>query len=136
MPHTAAERIEVAVGVILEDDRVLVSQRRAGTHLAGLWEFPGGKIETGEPPELALRRELKEELDIRILQARPWFELAHSYPEKDVLLKIYQVLSYQGEARGVEGQAICWQSLDCLADLAFPPANLAIVKRIGELISA
>ena len=78
--------IPVVAGIIQRGRTVLVSRRPPGSHLQGLWEFPGGKVRQGEDPEISLKRELKEELGIRILSAEPWTFAYHEYPEKKVLI--------------------------------------------------
>src|SRR6056297_3773949 len=91
------ETIEVAAAVLRDGEgRVLVSRRLAGRHLAGLWEFPGGKIESDEAPEAALARELEEELGIVAGPSRPLVALRHEYPEKIVRLRLYEVHSFSG----------------------------------------
>ncbi|MEX2499439.1 MAG: Nudix family hydrolase [Wenzhouxiangellaceae bacterium] len=125
-PETAAapETIEVAAAVLRDGEgRVLVSRRLAGRHLAGMWEFPGGKIEPGESPEAALKRELEEELGIDAGPSRPLVAVRHQYPEKNVRLWLYEVHSFSGSPHGVEGQEIRWATPQELAALEMPAAD-------------
>lgn len=105
----ARPTIRVACGVIERGDgRVLLAQRPHGKIAAGCWEFPGGKIEPGEPPEAALRRELHEELGIDIEQARPLIRFRHDYTNRTVLLDTWLVTRFSGGPHGREGQAFAW----------------------------
>jgi len=130
MPNIAPDVLQVAVGVLIKGDRVLVSQRPAGSHLAEFWEFPGGKIEPGEDLEDALKREFYEELNIRISGVFPVMEISFSYPEKDVFLRVCQIDDYSGALRGVEGQEVRWVEADQLEKLQFPPANKLILDHV------
>lgn len=128
---TAREPLHVLVGLIRDErDRWLVNRRRPGTDLAGFWEFPGGKRQTGETPLAALRRELDEELGIDVLTAEPWLRLEHDYPDKTVLLDVWRVLDYRGEVGAREGQALDWVPAAELAALPLLPADLPIVAAL------
>jgi mutator protein MutT len=123
--------IQVAAAVIFDRRRrVLIAQRPAGKHLAGSWEFPGGKIEPGETRTVALARELKEELGITIEHPRPLLRLRHAYPEGEVLLDVWVVRRYQGEPRGLDGQALRWCSCGELPEVELLPADQPIVKAL------
>ncbi|MBT3531335.1 MAG: 8-oxo-dGTP diphosphatase MutT [Gammaproteobacteria bacterium] len=131
MSKSKQSPVHVAVGVILDlDRRVLVSKRHIDSHQGGYWEFPGGKVEVGETVERALSREIKEELGLEILTAFPLQKITHEYHDKSVLLDVYLVASFTGEAMGLEGQAIKWQPLDSLAKSDFPAANAEIIKTL------
>ena len=94
-------RIHVAVGVLIDSkDCVLLTRRLKGTHLAGYWEFPGGKVEAGESVHTALARELEEELGTRIGETVPLMTVSHDYGEKQVLLDVHQVKDWSGEPHG------------------------------------
>lgn len=123
--------IHVAVAVIVNDsNEVLISQRKQGTHLGGYWEFPGGKLEPGEPLSAGLARELKEELDILPLSSRPLIRARYHYPEKSVLLDVWKIDAFAGTPRGVEGQSIEWRALAQLDRSAFPPADIPVIDAL------
>ncbi len=123
--------IHVAVAAVIDNGRVLISQRKEGTHLEGYWEFPGGKLEPGESIESGLRRELREELAIEPLSYRPLIKVRHQYPEKSVLLDVWKVDAYSGVAASVEGQAIEWRVIDELVPLSFPPADVPVITALS-----
>lgn len=120
--------IHVAAAVILDSrGHILLAQRPADKHQGGLWEFPGGKVEPGEPVVDALHRELDEELGIQLTQAEPLIRIPHHYPDKSVLLDVYTVSAFNGEPWGREGQPVRWVAPVELADYEFPAANKPIV---------
>lgn len=122
------KRIHVAAAVIRgADRRILIARRPEDKHQGGLWEFPGGKVEAGEAVEVALARELEEELGIRPTAARPLIQVRHDYPDKQVLLDVWEVSAFSGEPHGAEGQPLAWVSSAELADYQFPAANRPIV---------
>ena len=110
--------------------RVLIAQRPAGTHLAGGWEFPGGKLEPGEERLAGLARELQEELGIAIATPRPLIRVRHAYPSREVLLDVWIVRHYRGEPRGLDGQALRWCTRDELAEVELLPADGPIVRAL------
>lgn len=123
------KRIHVAAAVIRgADQRVLIAKRPLDKHQGGLWEFPGGKVEVGEPVEAALLRELHEELGIVVETARPLIQVRHDYPDKQVLLDVWEVLAFSGEPHGAEGQPLAWVASDDLPEYAFPAANQPIIS--------
>lgn len=129
--------IHVAAAVIRDGrEHILIARRPNDKHQGGLWEFPGGKVEPDEPVADALARELHEELGIRVLGARPLIRIPHHYSDKSVLLDVWRVDSFEGEAHGAEGQPVRWVSSDDLDDYAFPAANVPIVAaaRLPERI--
>jgi len=127
MPDT----VHVAVAVIInKDNGVCISLRHKNSHQGGLWEFPGGKIEQNENIEQALAREIKEELNLEIKKSRPLITLTHHYQDKTVCLHVYKILSYSGEAKGLEGQAVKWLPVSQLSSHDFPAANLPIIKAV------
>ena len=121
------ERIVVVAAVIEQDGRFLVARRLSGTHLAGYWEFPGGKVHEGETQDSALRREISEELDARISNARRIFHTAHTYPERVVELHFYRG-DLTGEPRAMLGQELRWITREEFAALDFPPADAELVQ--------
>ncbi|WP_257296436.1 Nudix family hydrolase [Endozoicomonas sp. YOMI1] len=123
--------VHVAVAVILGDDgRVLLAKRPEDKHMGGLWEFPGGKVEPGEDIQLALNRELREELDIDVSTFIPLIKIRHDYPDKSVLLDTWVVSGIQGEPKGNEGQLIQWVEKGSLNDYEFPEANKVILRAL------
>lgn len=132
--------IHVAAAVILDRDdnnKILIAKRPDHVHKGGLWEFPGGKVEVGEHVFEALSRELEEELAVLVLQAEPLIKVQHDYPEKSVLLDVWKVTEFSGNAKGNEGQSIAWVSVGQLNEYAFPEANHAIIDELqGELQKA
>ncbi|MBB2495554.1 Nudix family hydrolase [Aquipseudomonas ullengensis] len=122
------KRVHVAAAVIRgADGRVLIAKRADSQHQGGLWEFPGGKVEEGEAVSAALARELEEELGIRVSAARPLIKVQHDYPDKQVLLDVWEVSGFTGEPHGVEGQLLAWATPRELEDYEFPAANQPIV---------
>jgi len=117
----------VAGAVIDARGRVLIAQRPAGRHLAGMWEFPGGKVEPGETRVAALRRELEEEIGIAIEKPRPLLRLRHRYAYGDVLLDVWIVRRYRGEPRSLDGQALRWCSRSSLHTAGLLPADRPII---------
>ena len=123
------KRVHVAAAVIRgQDGRILLAKRPDHLHQGGLWEFPGGKVERGESVRAALARELKEELGIELQSARPLIKVRHDYPDKQVLLDVWEVSSFSGEPHGAEGQPLSWAAPRELGNYQFPAANLPIVS--------
>jgi len=128
--------VHVAVGVILNADRkVLITRRAQHAHQGGLWEFPGGKIETGESLTDALTRELREELGIVIGRTSALLEVRHDYGDKTVLLDVHVVWEFSGEAHPLEDQPLAWVAPQELDRYAFPAANLPSGSAVGELLA-
>jgi mutator protein MutT len=121
--------IHVAVGVVIDPNgRVLIAQRPSGKHMAGGWEFPGGKLEPGEDRRAGLGRELHEELGIVMVGApRPLIRVHHAYPSREVLLDVWVVNRYNGEPKGLDGQALRWCAQGELDDADLLPADEPIV---------
>jgi mutator protein MutT len=123
--------IHVAAGVLFDrHGRVLIARRPGGKHLAGCWEFPGGKMEPGETRTGALARELKEELGVDIEHPRPLLRLRHAYPYGEVLLDVWVVRRYRGEPRGLDGQALRWCRHAELGSAELLPADRPIVAAL------
>lgn len=122
------KRLHVAAAVIRgTDGRVLIARRPEHKHQGGLWEFPGGKVEAGEAVEVALARELHEELGIDVMASRPLIQVRHDYPDLAVLLDVHEVGAFTGEPHGREGQPLAWVAPRELPDYEFPEANRPIV---------
>ena len=126
----------VAVVLIDRDWRVLLSQRPSGKSMAGLWEFPGGKVENGEIPEEALIRELKEELGIDTWCSclAPLSFASHSYEDFHLLMPVFVCRKWVGSPTPMEGQALKWVNRDKLKDYPMPPADIPIIAVIRDLL--
>lgn len=126
----------VAVALIDADGRVLISQRPEGKSLAGLWEFPGGKIETGERPEAALIRELKEELNIDVAESclAPLTFASHAYDDFHLMMPLYVCRRWKGVVTALEGQAINWVRPRALREYPMPPADVPLIPHLEELL--
>jgi 8-oxo-dGTP diphosphatase len=123
-----------AVALIDADGRVLLAQRPEGKSLAGLWEFPGGKVEPGETPEVALIRELKEELGIDTWASclAPLTFASHSYPDFHLLMPLFACRKWQGIVEGREGQRLAWVKPAALRDYPMPPADLPLIPILRD----
>ena len=134
MAALADSIIQVAVGIIFNTHgEVLIAQRPAGKSYSGLWEFPGGKIETHEAVFQALQRELAEELGIQVLAADAWFQLDYTYSDRHVLLHIWRIIQFSGEPLGKENQLIQWVSSNRFDEFQFLAGNQRILGAIREL---
>ena len=123
--------IHVVAGILRDTKgRVLLAQRPNGSHLAGLWEFPGGKMETGESAEAALRRELHEELAVDIGATEPLISIPWEYPEKSIVLHALRVREFHGEPHGQQQQQLRWAIPGELADVPMPPPDRPIVTAL------
>jgi 8-oxo-dGTP diphosphatase len=125
-----------ACALVDADGRVLLAKRPPGKPLAGLWEFPGGKIEAGETPEFALIRELKEELDIDVSGKclAPLSFASHSYPEFHLLMPLYVCRRWEGDMAPLQGQQLAWVRAQKLADYAMPPADEPLKAALRDLL--
>jgi 8-oxo-dGTP diphosphatase len=125
-----------ACALVDPDGRVLVSQRPPGKHMAGLWEFPGGKVEPGETPEVTLVRELREELGIDTQSAclAPLTFASHTYDDFHLLMPLYVCRTWQGIARPIEGQALKWLRPRDLRALDMPPADAPLIAPLIDLL--
>ncbi|WP_026971550.1 8-oxo-dGTP diphosphatase MutT [Aliagarivorans marinus] len=128
--------VNVAVGVIVQQQQILLSKRHASQHQGGLWEFPGGKIEPNETVLEAMQRELHEELgiDIDAGQASHLIDISHDYGDKQVCLQVYVIPAFTGKPEGREGQPLRWVAKAELLTLAFPEANQTIVELLQEAL--
>lgn len=120
--------VEVAAGLIRDDrGRYLITQRRRGSHLAGLWEFPGGKRELHESPQECLRRELAEELSATFAVGGLVETVRWEYPDRTVVLHFFACRLESGTIEPREAQAMAWVAPDALDEYAFPPADRALI---------
>jgi 8-oxo-dGTP diphosphatase len=125
-----------ACALVDADGRVLLARRPPGKPLAGLWEFPGGKVEPGETPEAALIRELEEELDIRVAAKclAPLSFASHSYPEFHLLMPLFVCRRWEGDLAPLQGQQLAWVRAQKLADYAMPPADEPLKVVLRDLL--
>jgi 8-oxo-dGTP diphosphatase len=128
----------VAVALVDADGRVLLAQRPEGKPMAGLWEFPGGKIHSGESPEVALIRELKEELDIDVTEAclAPFTFASHRYESFHLLMPLYVCRRWKGPMHPQEGQSLAWVRPLQLGEYPMPPADKPLIAMLQDLLGA
>lgn len=126
-----------AAALVDRDNRVLISQRPEGKSLAGLWEFPGGKVDPGETPEQALRRELREELDIEVCETclAPFTFASHTYESFHLLMPLYLCRNWEGEITPREGQEVAWVRPNRLAGYPMPPADAPLIPWLRDFLS-
>ena len=125
-----------ACALIDADGRVLLAQRPEGKAMAGLWEFPGGKVEPGERPEQSLIRELKEELGISVSEdcLAPLTFASHSYPDFHLLMPLYVCRRWEGTVTATEGQQLAWARPNRLRDYEMPPADVPLISHLIALL--
>lgn len=128
--------LAVACALIDADNRVLIAQRPPGKSLAGLWEFPGGKIEPGEMPEAALIRELQEEIGIVVRQdcLAPLTFVSHAYDDFHLLMPLYICRRWEGTMAGREGQDLKWVRANRLRDYPMPAADIPLIPCLIDLL--
>lgn len=126
----------VAAALIDVDGRVLIAQRPQGRSMAGLWEFPGGKVGPDETPEAALVRELEEELSIEVCDTclAPFTFASHSYETFHLLMPLYLCRNWEGQIRPREGQQVKWVRAARLQDYPMPPADLPLIPMLYDLL--
>lgn len=125
--------LEVVAGIVWDKDRYLAVERPKGTRMAGLWEFPGGKIEPGESREQALVRELEEELGIQCTDIEWWCDVAHAYEDFPVHVHFFHVRSFTGSVQPMEGQEMKWVLPQEAMALPFLAADIGIVEALTSL---
>jgi 8-oxo-dGTP diphosphatase len=125
-----------ACALIDADGRVLIAQRPAGKPMAGLWEFPGGKVENGEQPEQSLIRELKEELGIVVNETclAPLTFASHAYADFHLLMPLYVCRRWEGQVTAAEGQKLAWVKPNRLPDYQMPPADVPLISHLMALL--
>ena len=123
-------RINVVAAIIRKNDQILITQRFDNVHLARLWEFPGGKVENGESLEVALQREIREELGIKIRVDDEFFTVDHDYPTKPVRLHFFNCTILEGEARPLDVADLCWVAPQNLVDFQFPAADAGLIAML------
>ena len=131
------EILLVAAAALVDvDGRVLLCKRPHGKHLAGMWEFPGGKVEKGETPEACLIRELHEELGINVVQAclAPFVFTSHAYDSFHLLMPVYLCRKWNGVVQAREHEAIAWVRPNRMADYPMPPADAPLVAWLRDLL--
>lgn len=129
-PAGTPRAIEVAAGLVFHAGKLLITQRPEGGHLAGLWEFPGGKLEPGESFEVCLARELREELGIEVAVGEELEEITHDYPGKRVRLKFFRCGLASGTPQPLGCQALAWVSAGELRARNFPEADARLLARL------
>lgn len=123
--------MDIAIGIIrTEHSKIFITQRTEYSHLAGYWEFPGGKLKNAETAEQALKRELFEEVDIHVQQATYLTTIEHNYPERQIIMHVFLVEQWDGEPYGKEGQVSTWVAQNALNCDDFPEANRAIIEML------
>lgn len=129
--------IVAACALIDADGRVLLAKRPANKDMAGLWEFPGGKVDPGERPEMTLIRELREELGIQVQEAciAPLTFASHTYPQFQLLMPLWVCRRWEGEVKALEGQELAWVRPNRLRDYPMPPADEPLIPHLIDLIA-
>lgn len=123
--------IQVVVGIVINEmGKILIAKRPKNKTCPGLWEFPGGKIESDEEIFAALQREFNEEIGIKIILADPWFTVQYTYPDRVVSLNNWLIKKFSGEPYGAEGQTIQWVFPSELTSFEFPAGNQTIIEKI------
>ncbi len=126
----------VAAALVDTDGRVLIAQRPEGKSLAGLWEFPGGKVEPGERPEAALIRELREELDITVREAclAPFVFASHAYDGFHLLMPLWLIRRWEGQPKPLHHSRLTWVRPNALSDYPMPPADAPLIAYLRDFL--
>ena len=129
----SADYVHVVAAIIWQPgnrDKFLISRRHKNKHLADYWELPGGKLESGESRLQALHRELVEEVDIIPVKTSEFMQVTHEYEDRNILLDVWEVFSFEGRVKALEGQKIRWVAVDILEKFRFPAADLPVLEAI------
>ncbi|MBN1831452.1 MAG: 8-oxo-dGTP diphosphatase MutT [Deltaproteobacteria bacterium] len=132
MQEKGKPHFQVAAGLLRRDCRVLVTKRPEGKHLAGFWEFPGGKQERGETLEACLEREMKEELGIEVQVGKHLYTVHHEYEDRRVSLHLFLCIDLGGDPKPLDSQEIKWVSHEDLPQYQFSPPDLKILKLLSD----
>ena len=128
------KKIDVAAGILIDkNNRVLITQRNKGKLLKEFWEFPGGKLNIGENPKIALKRELEEELGISVISYEPFMQLEHCYYNQAVNINFFLVHKWLGSIVGLDGQNIQWVKISRLPKKKLLEADIPIIKALQEI---
>ncbi len=123
--------MHVAAAIIKNtENKILIAERPKGKYAAGLWEFPGGKIEKNESIFKALQREILEEVNLHIISASPWLKTHYDYVDRSVTLDFWLVEEFSGEAKGMEGQLVRWVNIQELSQYTFPEGNKPVLEKL------
>ncbi len=122
--------MDVAAALVFHQDKLLITQRLPGKHLAGFWEFPGGKREANESWEACLQREIREELGMELQVIDLFSEVEHEYPDRTIHLRFYRCAWVSGDVQALECAAFHWVTRDQLRNYAFPPADTSLLARL------
>ena len=125
--------IHVVAAIIwhpLEENKILISRRKKGSHLEDYWELPGGKLESGESRLEGLQREISEELNITVTRSKPFKQVKHQYSDRNILLDVWIVANFTGSLHGRENQEIRWITIDDIDCYRFPDADVPIFEAI------
>ena len=123
-------RVNVVAAIIRRTGKILITQRFDNVHLPGMWEFPGGKVEAGETLEVALQREILEELGIKIRVEDDFFRIDHDYPTKSIRLHFFNCTILEGEPQPLEVADLRWVEPEQLDDFQFPPADAELIAKL------
>lgn len=131
------KRVHIVAGIIFNQDKsqVFITKRPDNLHKGGFWEFPGGKVESGESVEQAMARELEEEIGIEVTELQVFEHLEYDYPDKSLKFDFIIVSQFNNEPYGKEGQQGLWVSIADLANYQFPEANVPILERVVKEFS-